>query len=189
MPGYLFDPELSLEQNIEKSIEQADNEPIEIPGLLVETPAQMDTKLETIFESDEDKSPFDGFNTVSGNDLKQLLGEPMVSSINGFFVEIDTCMSVERCIPIGQNTTSCYELLTTKNAFKADGIAPFTTKIVGLSPLVAARINLILTFEGRINNNQQKQYFFRYNKFRKPFGQSHCHSTSDHHQHKSSSRG
>ena len=33
------------------------------------------------------------------------------------------------------------------NKFQAQGVAPFTTTIIGLSPLIAQVVNLVLTFE------------------------------------------
>ena len=54
--------------------------------------------------------------------------------------------SIRRCIEVGEGN-QCYEWLTTKNAFKAQGVAPFTTTIIGLSPLIAQVVNLVLTFE------------------------------------------
>ena len=147
LPVYQLDPDLSFEENIAKSTAEAESMPLSVKGLAVSTPAELQTKVSGLLETKDDQSPFSTFNTIPTTEIAKVLGEKMVSSINGYMVEVDTCMGIERCLEIG-NTTQCYTWLTSKNAFKAFGTGPFTTQIIGLSPLVAQRVNLVLTFEG-----------------------------------------
>ena len=172
---------MSLAENVAESTKQAENRPLSLKGLAVSTPKELESKVTGLLDNSdtESESPFASFSSIPTDQIKQVLGEPMVSSINGFFVELDTCLSVgcprdkrtkvanwrtpylsiRRCIEVGEGN-QCYEWLTTKNAFKvsqkfihyfnefqAQGIAPFTTTIIGLSPLVAQVVNLVLTFE------------------------------------------
>ena len=55
--------------------------------------------------SGKPKSPLSDFASIPTEQLQQILGDSMVSSVNGFFVEIDSCMSVERC----SETGACYQ--------------------------------------------------------------------------------
>ena len=122
IPEYIPDETLSEEENLQKSVDEAVNEPLSIEGLQVSTPAEIDDRLNSLFEdvtqeaeSEETeekpkpKSPLEDFATVPRTQLNQVLGDSMVSSVNGFFVEIDACMSVERCVESLEGSTGCYQ--------------------------------------------------------------------------------
>ena len=101
LPKYIPDLNLSDEENLEKSVEQAMNEPLRIEGLQVSTPAEIDNRLSEMFDDTSEasdgqqpKSALNDFASIPKNQLNQVLGDSMVSSVNGFFVEIDACMSV-----------------------------------------------------------------------------------------------
>ena len=59
--------------------------------------------------------------------------------------------SVERCVGEEIEEKQCYSLLIAKNVFKALGQGPFTSQVIGLSPLVAKMIQMIISFEDDTN--------------------------------------
>ena len=66
-------------------------------------------------------------------------------------VQFKVEFSVERCVGEEIEKKQCYSLLIAKNVFKALGVGPFTTQVIGLSPLVAKLIQMIISFEDETN--------------------------------------
>ena len=74
-------------------------------------------------------------------------------------VQFKVEFSVERCVGEEIEEKQCYSLLIAKNVFKALGVGPFTTQVIGLSPLVAKLIQMIISFEDETNFVRLESFF------------------------------